>query len=117
MPVKQTRELAQVSEEAVYDWFKLFRTHLPEQDVILEGIIQLDEAYGKGWMVLMGKQTGTRKVAQMVLHETSANREHALQFLQSYVKPGSQLNSRERKRFNGLTPIDMARLCAIGVRV
>lgn len=102
VPVRQTKELAGVSEEAVYDWFRSFRAHLPEQDVILEGIIQLDEAYGKGWMVLMGKQIGSRKVAHMVLHESSANREHALQFLQTYVKPGSQLNTDGAKIYQGI---------------
>jgi len=102
VPVRQTRELVGVSEEAVYDWFKLFRTNLPEQDVILEKIVQLDEAYGKGWMVLMGKQAGTRKVARMVLHASAANREHALQFLETYVRPGSQLNTDGAAIYKGI---------------
>jgi len=102
VPVRQTKELVGVSEETVYDWFKLFRTSLPEQDVILEKIVQLDEAYGKGWMVLMGKQAGTRKVARMVLHESAANREHALQFLETYVRPGSQLNTDGAAIYKGI---------------
>lgn len=38
----------------------------------------------------------------MVLHESAANREHALQFLQTYVKPGSQLNTDGAKIYKGI---------------
>ncbi len=102
VPVRQTKELVGVSEEAVYDWFRLFRTNLPDQDVLLEQIVQLDEAYGRGWLVLMAKQAGTRKVAHVVLREKSAQRHHALGFLESYVKPGSQLNTDGAKIYQNI---------------
>jgi transposase-like protein len=100
VPVRQTKELVGTSEEAVYDWFRLFRTNLPDQDVLLEQIVQLDEAYGKGWLVLMAKQAGTRKVAHIVLREKSAQRHHALSFLETYVRPGSQLNTDGAKIYD-----------------
>lgn len=91
VPVKQTAALAHASEEAVYHWFGLFRSHLPENPAILERIVQMDEAYGKGWALLMAKQPKTRKLAWAVIPEKSVQRQHAFQFLQSHVKPRSKL--------------------------
>lgn len=86
----------------MYDWFRLFRTNLPDQDVLLEQIVQLDEAYGRGWLVLMAKPTGTRKVAHVVLREKSAQRHHALGFLESYIKPHSTLNTDGAKIYENI---------------
>ena len=91
VPVRQTMALAQLSEEAVRRWFGRFRAHLPEQSEQLSRVVQLDEAYGKGWVLLMAKQKRTRKLAWTVFPGDSTQRHHALQFLQSHVKPRTKL--------------------------
>lgn len=93
VPVKQACSLSDLSEEAVYRWYRRFRQHLPEQAVILEKIVQLDEAYGKGWSLVLAKQTKTRKLAWGILPERSVQRHHIFQLLQASVKPGSRLNT------------------------
>jgi len=102
VPVRQTAELTGLSRQTVYARFCDFRAHIPYDPVILEKIVQLDEAYGKGWLVLMGKQAGTRKLAHVVIKGTSANRGHALGFLETHVKPGSQLNTDGALIYKGI---------------
>ncbi|MDZ4299913.1 MAG: hypothetical protein U1A26_03255 [Candidatus Sungbacteria bacterium] len=75
--MKRTQALAVFSEEAVRRWCDLFRTQIPENPLILEHIVQLDEAYGTRWSLLMGKQKGTRKVAFEMLSGHSVQRHHA----------------------------------------
>ena len=93
VPVKQAQALALLSEEAVRHWYSLFRAHLQQEQVILEKLVQLDEAYFKGNSLLMAKQPGTRKLAWQVLRQPSVQRQHAAYFLQSYVKPRSKLHT------------------------
>lgn len=96
IPVRQTTSLTNLSEEAVRRWFNSFREHLPEDETLLEKLVQLDEAYfgGKaGKALFMGKEIGSRKLAFQVLPHTKPTREHAYYFLQSYVKPQTQLNT------------------------
>ena len=93
IPVKQAAELAMLSRQAVYGWYDLFRAHLPDDPVVLERIVQLDEAYGKGWCLMMGKQPGTRKVAYAMLDTPDASRHHAVFFAKSHVKPRSRLHT------------------------
>jgi hypothetical protein len=93
VPVKQTVALTQLSDEAVYRWYARFREHLPEYHQILEKIVQLDEAYGKGWSLVMAKQKRTRKLAWAILPQSSVQRHHAFQFLQSHIKPGTRLQT------------------------
>lgn len=93
VPVRQACSLSQLSEEAVYRWYGRFRSHLPEQAVILEKIVQLDEAYGRGWSLVMAKQSKTRKVSWGILPERSVQRHHIFQLLQASVKPGTKLNT------------------------
>jgi len=96
IPVKQTISLTKLSEVTIRHWFEEFRNHLPEPEDSLETLVQLDEAYfgGRGGMTLfMGKQVGERKLAYQVLYETSPAREHAWNFLQTYVAPDTVLNT------------------------
>lgn len=61
---------------------------------MLEKIVQLDEAYFgyfKKISLLMGKQAGERKLAYQILTKEEPNKTHAISFVKSYVKPGSQL--------------------------
>lgn len=52
IPVKQAQSLSGLSEETIYRWYGRFRYHLPEQPDILANIVQLDEAYGKGCIMV-----------------------------------------------------------------
>lgn len=102
VPVKQTQALAGISRKGVYHWYRLFRDHLPENQVILEKIVQLDEAFFKKQALMMGKQKGTRKIAYTLLPTTNVQRQHAVYFLQQYVIPGSQLNTDGAGIYRGI---------------
>lgn len=91
VPIKQAVALCQRSEDAIRHWYELFRSHLPQDTFILEKVVQLDEAYGHGWSLIMAKQPGTRKLAYHFLKENDVQRQHAAYFLQNYVKPKSKL--------------------------
>lgn len=97
IPVRQTVALTRLSEPTIREWFEEFRSHLPQEQDVLEHLVQLDEAYfgGKdGHTLLMAKQIGEgRKVAFQVLPHTSPCREHAWRFLQQNIAPQSQLNT------------------------
>ena len=92
VPVVQAQALSGLSREAISRWYDVFREHLPKDHVILEKIVQLDEAYFKGWSLVMGKEQGTRKIAFM-LFRSSVERHHAVQFLEQHVRPGSKLRT------------------------
>jgi transposase-like protein len=91
IPVKQAMALTHLSEEAVRRWYGTFRLHLPENNEQLSRVVQLDEAYGKGWVLLMAKQKHTRKLAWACFPGNSTQRHHALRFLQANVKPRTKL--------------------------
>lgn len=91
--VQQTMSLARLSNDAVRRWYDLFRTHIPESYAVLERIVQLDEAYGKGWALVMAKQQQSRKVAYAIIPERSVQRHHALRFLQQNVRPRTKLRT------------------------
>lgn len=93
IPVRQAIALTLLSEKAIRHWYEVFRIHLPQNPVILEHIVQLDEAYGTRWSLLMGKQKGTRKVAFEVFSGHSVQRHHAVHFLEQYVRPRSRLHT------------------------
>ncbi len=93
IPVKQSRKLCHLSEEAIRHWFDLFRANLPFNIEVLERMVQLDEAYSKGWAIMIGKQSGTRKLACQMIPGDSVQRQHAANFLQQYVQPKSRLHT------------------------
>lgn len=93
IPVLQTIEFCHVSEITVRHWYREFRTHLPCFNEILEGEVQIDEAYFKSLSLLMGKQVGKRKVAHQFIFKNSVNKSEAVDFVCEVVKPGSQLNT------------------------
>ena len=90
IPILQTATLTGLSEVTVRHWYSQFRCHLPEECHILERVVQLDEAYGKGWCLMMAKQVGSRKLAYEISLDYP-NRRHAMHFLFQKVKPGSEL--------------------------
>lgn len=93
-PVKQAIGISGLSKKAVRYWYQTFRSNLPKEKVVLEAIVQLDEAYFGGWKgraLLMAKQKGTRKLAYKVLSHKKPSRLDAWNFLKEYVAPGSTL--------------------------
>ena len=96
VPVKQTAKLTQLSIPTIYHWFSVFRSHLPEDQNVLEHLVQLDEAYfggRNGRALFLGKQIGTKKLAYQVLTHTHPAREHAWKFLHSYIAAETVLNT------------------------
>ena len=91
IPVKQAMSVTGLSKKAIRYWYKTFRNNLPVKHVLLEAIIQLDEAYFgnfRGYALLMAKQKGTKKLAYKVFSEEPTKHD-AVTFLKQYVKPGS----------------------------
>jgi len=93
IPVRQTQKLCHVGEEAVRHWFREFRLHLPILEPILQGKIQMDEAYFKRLGLLMAKQLGSRKLAYEVHAKTNFDKRDAARFLFSWVAPNSRLQT------------------------
>lgn len=103
VPVKQTMAFSSLSEATTRHWFETFRNQLPEDQVVLEHLIQLDEAYfggKKGRALFLGKQVGTRKLAHKLLTHTNPAREHAWHFLQTNIKPHSTINTDGASIYN-----------------
>lgn len=91
VPVKQTMAWTGLTAKSVTKWFDTFRGHLPQENHILERIVQLDEAYFKNMTLMMAKQKGTRNLAYDVIVGNSVQKFHAGYFLFRKVKPGSKL--------------------------
>ncbi len=95
IPVKQTQDIALLSEKGVRHWFDLFRRNLPENKEVLEHIVQLDEAYfGRFGRValLLGKQIGTRKLAYQILRY-HPSKQDTFAFVKANLKPDTRLNT------------------------
>ncbi len=102
IPVVQAMNLSGLSEMAIRRWYDRFREHLPQNHDILSRIVQLDEAYGKGWSLIMGKEERSRKVAYVVLPEKSVDRAEAVRFLMEYVKPRARLHTDGAAIYRGI---------------
>lgn len=100
--VQQAMALSCLSEEAIRHWYDLFRAHLPKNPVILEKIVQLDEAYFKKHTLILGKQKGTRNLAFEILNTTKVQRHHAAYFLEQHVKPRSKLRTDGAAIYRGI---------------
>ena len=92
-PVLQTQKLCHLSEKAVSHWFREFRLHLPEFEAILEGTVQMDEAYFKNLSLLLAKQVGSNKLAHQIIYKNSVDKAEATQFLFQWVAPGAKLQT------------------------
>ena len=93
IPVKQTQKLCHLNEETVYRWFRQFRLHLPDFTPILQGKIQMDEAYFKNLSLLLAKQVGSKKVAHQIVFKNSVDKNEATRFLYQHVQPKSKLQT------------------------
>jgi len=85
--------LCDLSEPTVRHWFRVFRSKLPEITDILEGKVQMDEAYFKKISLVMAKQVGQRSIAYQVLTKNSVTKTDAVNFLFQYVAPRSRLQT------------------------
>lgn len=102
VPIKQSMALSGLSEKAIRHWFGLFRLNLPPNGVILQKIVQLDEAFFKKRTLMMAKQKGTRNLAYEILKTTNVQRHHATHFLQQHVKPKSKLHTDGAGIYRGI---------------
>lgn len=93
IPVLQTQKLCQVSEEAVYHWFRQFRIHLPDFQPILEGTVQMDEAYFHSLSLLLAKQVGTRKLVHQIITKPSVNKTEAVSFISQSIAPNTKFQT------------------------
>jgi hypothetical protein len=93
IPVLQSKKLCHVSEETVYYWFGQFRFHLPDIQPILNGKVQMDEAYFKSLSLLMAKQVGTNKLAHQIIFKNSVDKAEATKFIFQTIEPNSQLHT------------------------
>jgi len=93
VPILQTIKLCHLSEPTVRHWFRVFRSKLPEITDILEGKVQMDEAYFKKISLVMAKQVGQRSIAYQVLTKNSVTKTDAVNFLFQYVAPRSRLQT------------------------
>ncbi len=93
VPVKQTTKLCHLSEVSIYHWFRQFRLHLPYFEPILQGTIQMDEAYFKNLSLLLAKQVGSNKLAHQIIFKNSVDKSEATKFLYQYIQPKSKLQT------------------------
>ena len=91
VPIRQAVALTRRSDKAVRHWYGAFRAHLPDEEHLLEKIVQMDEAFFKRRFLLLGKQVGTRKLAYEVHAGTAPTRADAANFLFQKVRPGTKL--------------------------
>lgn len=87
IPVRQAERITGLSNKAVRKWYLDFREHLPQDEVVLEKIVQLDEAYFGGFQkttLLMAKEKGARKLAYEVLNHEPA-RIDAISFVKKHL--------------------------------
>lgn len=93
VPVKQSSKLCHLSEVSIYYWFRQFRLHLPDFEPILQGTVQMDEAYFRSLSLIMAKQVGSKNLAYQLLLKKSVNRQDAAQFLFQYIQPKTKLQT------------------------
>lgn len=93
VPVKQSVDLTRLSEKAIRHWYGLFRANLPVNEVILEGKIQIDEAYSKRRSIIIGKQLGSKNLAWEILDKNTVNQNDMVNFMIQHIKPRSRVQS------------------------
>src|ERR1051325_10632198 len=99
IPVLQSQKLCKLSEKCVRHYFTEFRKHLPLNQAILTGKVQMDEAYFKSLSLLMAKQQGTRNLVYQIIYSNSINQTEAIRFLFETVQPRSVLQTDGSKLY------------------
>lgn len=112
VPFDQTKKVTGLTTKTIRNWFNKFRSHLPLEDIVLEGLIQLDEAYRHGLSIIGAKQIGNsdknkkqgkRRIAFQIIDKKSVDRIDALNFLKDKVVPGSTLNTDGASIYKGIS--------------
>lgn len=93
IPVQQTAKLCHISEVSIYGWFREFRLHLPPAEPILEGCVQMDEAYFKKVALVLAKEIGSRKLAHQMIFKNSVDKTEITRFLYQWVRPNTRLQT------------------------
>jgi len=93
VPVLQTQKLCHVGEKTVYHWFRQFRLRLPNFEPILQGTVQMDEAYFKKLSLVMAKQVGSRRIAHQFILKNSVDKNEAARFLFQNIQPKTKLHT------------------------
>lgn len=102
IPIAQSQNLCHLSEEAVRHWFRQFRLHLPEFAPILQGEVQMDEAYFRSLSLVMAKQIGSKRLAHQVIFKNSVDKREAAQFLFQYIQPKTRLQTDGSSIYRGI---------------
>lgn len=90
--VQQTQSLLKLSIPTIRRYYSLFRDHLNlDYDVILEGKVQMDEAFCKKLFILGAKDIKCKKIKLKVVFKKSPDKADAMDFIYQHVKPGSKL--------------------------
>ena len=93
IPVQQTGKLCHVSEVSIYQWFRTFRLHLPPFEPILQGCVQMDEAYFKKIALVLAKEIGTRRLAHQIIFKSSVDQTEITRFLYQWISPTTRLQT------------------------
>jgi len=102
VPVRQTQKLCHLNEQTVRHWFRTFRLHIPMVEPILEGTVQLDEAYFKNTALMLAKQVGTSNLAYTVFAKRVLDKRDAARFLFQSVAPRSRLQTDGAGIYRGI---------------
>jgi transposase-like protein len=102
IPVQQAQKLCRLSEDVVRRWYERFRVHLPDYEVLLRENVQMDEAYFRGWVLVMAKDTERRTLAHTLIPAASVQRQHAVAFLEQYVAPDTRLHTDGAGIYRGI---------------
>jgi transposase-like protein len=102
VPILQSQKLCHLSEPTVRYWFRQFRLNLPDFQPILQGAVQMDEAYANKLSLLMAKQLGTKKLAHQIIFKNSVDKSEAAQFLFQYIQPKTKLQTDGSSIYSGI---------------
>jgi len=104
VPVDQTSKIVCVSLPAVYHWFDMFRSKVPEERInsMLKGDIACDEMYTKDCSIIGAKEKGTKKIALRVIRQKSVQRQHAIDFLTQFVEANSKVCTDGASIYKGM---------------
>lgn len=92
MNIQQTRELIGLSVPTIRRYYELFRDNLNlDFDVVLEGLVQMDEMFVRGAFIVGAKDVVRKKMKLNVVYKKSPDRGDAIDLIQNHVKPGSTL--------------------------
>ncbi|MBU0651249.1 transposase, partial [bacterium] len=91
--VLQVSGLCLTSIPTIRRYYELFRDNLQINcdDIILEGIVQMDEMFVKGAFILGAKDIIRKRIKMNVVFKKSPEKHDAMNMIFQHVKPGSTL--------------------------